>query len=125
MIGVEVRQPEMPDAAFRLQSRQLAHSIEIPWMLENPPMQLQKIDRLDAEPVETFGDAGPYDVGTHRPGNGAPLREGRGPDVLAAGGPPQELARYQFGAAVVVGHVESIEPGLRIFGHGVRGGASV
>ena len=52
MVGVEVGDAEMADQALLAQRRQLAHRVDVAGMLEGPPVELQQVDRLDAEPVQ-------------------------------------------------------------------------
>ena len=57
-------------------------------MLESPPMQLQQVDPLDAQPVEAAADAGAHHLRRHRPRLGAPLgQHGRARPAVPADGP--------------------------------------
>ena len=91
----------------------LVQRVEPGRMLEGPPVELQQVDLLHAEPVEPLLHAPAHDVRCHRPGLRAPFGEGERPFFLG------RVAREQppgddLGAAVVVGHVERVEAGLGI-----------
>ena len=59
-----------------LKSGELLHGVDVARVLEHPPMELQEVDRVDAEALQALGDAGAHHLRGHRPGRGAPFREG-------------------------------------------------
>src|SRR5271155_3339667 len=112
MRRVEVGDAEVADPASLAQGRQLLHRVEIAGVLERPPVKLQEVDRFDAEPRPRTPDALSYDLARHRPRRWAPLRErdrAARARPLARGDTLEKPARDDFRAAVVIGHVESIE----------------
>ena len=87
-------------------------------MLEAPPMELQEIDRSHAKAPQAHLDAGAHDFRGHRAGRRTPFGKRDGP--MGAGGfaprdAGQEPSRDQFRAAVMVGHVESVEARSGVF----------
>src|SRR5579863_10035706 len=88
-------------------------------MLETPPMKLQQIDLFDAEPVEPLLNAATHDLRFHRTRRGTPFRESDrpAPRVITR----EQPAGDQFGATIVVGHVERIEALPRVRFERVRG----
>ena len=119
VIGVEVRRAEVGDQALGLQRREFAGGVEIGEVLEGPPVELQQVDAGDSEPGPRPADAGPHDVGRHGAGLRAPFREGAGSRGPGRHGARQQAARYHFGAAIMVGHVEGVEARRRIGGERV------
>ena len=123
MIGVEVGDAEMADQALLLQGRQLAHGVEIGRMLEGPPVELQQVDarrRRGGPGCAARRRARPR--GVIAPGAGHHLVNRRGGAFAcrARERQPHAAAGDVLGAAVVVGHVEGVEAGLGIVGHGGR-----
>ena len=108
--GVEIGDAERPDQTFVAQPRHFVQRVEPGRMLERPPVELQEVDAVDAEPVEPLLHAGTHDGRSHRPGFRAPFGEGERP---CGGGPVarQQPAGDQLGAAIVIGHVERVEAG--------------
>ena len=124
----------MADLALRPELRQLGHGVEIGGMLIHPPMELQQVDALESHAGQAALDAGAHDRWRHGAGLGAPFGEGGGRLAAGAGdlaAPRQieEAAGDDLGAAVVIGHVEAVEAGRGIAGHGrgtlvgIEGGA--
>ena len=62
MRGVEIGDADRADQPLLLQLRHLMQRVEPGRMLEGPPVELQQIDLLDAEPVEPFLHAPAHDV---------------------------------------------------------------
>ena len=113
VIGVKVGQSQVMDLAALAQLHQACHGIEIARVGVVPPVELHQVDALDSESAAPLIDPRLHARGRHLIGLGAPFGE----SVCGAGARlAQKLARDQLGAAVVVGHVEGIEPGLGIVG---------
>ena len=108
MVGVEIGHPQLRDPALAAQRHQLAHRIEIGRVLEQPPMQLQQVDPVDAEASETAADAGAHHVAGHLPGHRAPFGEHGGPGGSGRQ-PAEQPADNVLRTAVMVGHVEAVE----------------
>ena len=68
VIGVEVGRAEMGDQPLVLQRREFADRVEIGEMLEGPPVELQQVDPVDAEPRPRALDADPHDIRRHGAG---------------------------------------------------------
>src|SRR6266481_8644815 len=95
-------------------------------MLEHPPVELQQIDPLETHAIETSLNAGPHYRCCHRPRFRAPFGEGgwrlaAGCRHIAAAGQIEEASRDDLGAAVMVGHVETVEACPGVIGHGCSG----
>ncbi len=120
MRGVEIGHAEMADHALLAQRREFGHRIEPGEVLEAPPMQLQQIDRGDAEAIQAAAHAGAHHLRRHRPRRGAPFGEHGRRRAARAGRrrARQKAAGDQLGAAVMVGHVEGVETGARVVEHG-------
>ncbi len=110
MRGVEVGDSEAADQSFAPQRVEMFHRVEIGGMIKAPPVKLQQLDRLDAEPFPAALDAFADDRARHRPRRRAPFGEGDGRRVGARDRP----AGDQLGAAVVIRHVERVEAAPRI-----------
>ena len=89
---VEIGDAEMADEPFAAQRVETLHRVEIGGVLERPPMELQQIDRLDAEPLAAALDAFAHDLGRHRPGVGHHLVKAAG-RVGPAASPPATRER--------------------------------
>ena len=113
MRGVEIGDADRADQPLLLQPRHLVQGVQPRRMLERPPMELKQVDLVDAEPVEPLLHALADDIGRHRPRLRAPFGEG-GRALFAIRIARQKPAGDQFRAAVVIGHVERVEAGLRI-----------
>src|SRR5215207_2933592 len=116
VVGIEVGDADVSDEALLAQPRELARSVEVGEVLEAPPMKLQEVDGRDVEPFQAKLDPGAYDLGRHRPRGRAPLGEGDGALAARLSLPRQEPPGDDLSAPVVVGHVERVEPVLRIGG---------
>ena len=122
MIGVEVGHAEVTDAAFAAQPIELEHRVEVPGVPVLPPVKLQQVDAREAKPLETLSDAVTNDLRRHRSGERAPL--GERPRVSGAG--LREIAAHEdLGAAVVVRHVERVEPRVGILAECLAGGVRI
>ena len=110
MRGVEIGDADRADQPLLLQLGHLVQRVEPGRMLEGPPVELQQIDLLDAEPVEPLLHALAHDVCCHRSRLGAPFGEGER-TLLALRIARQQPAGDDLGAAIVVGHVERVEAG--------------
>src|SRR5277367_3719739 len=124
MRGIEVGDAEVADPASLAQGRQLLHRVEIARVLEGPPVKLQQVDRFDPEPRPCTLDALSHDLARHRSRRRAPFGERDGAARarrLACGDALEKPARDDFRAAVVIGHVESIEARAGVFEHRARG----
>ena len=113
MRGVEIGDADRADQPLFFQPRHLMQRVEPGRMLEGPPVELQQVDLLDAEPVEPLLHAPAHDVRCHRPGLRAPFGEGERPLCLGRVAREQPAGDH-LGAAIVVGHVERVEAGLGI-----------
>ena len=76
-------------------------------------MELHQIDALDAQSPQAVPDPVAHDAGRHGTRRRAPFGESA---HLAAPRPRQQTAHNVFGAAVMVGHVERVEPGGSVVG---------
>ena len=117
MARVEIGDAEAADQALTPQSVEMLHRVEIGGMLEAPPMELEKVDRLDAEAPAAALDAFAHDLGRHWTRRRAPFGEGdrtRGAGPFPRRDALKHAAGDQFGAAVMIGHVERIESGPRV-----------
>src|SRR5258705_11631789 len=87
-----------------------------------PPVKLQQVDVRKPEAIETLLYALAHDVRRHRPGERAPLGErGR----LSGSGAGQIPADEDLGAAVVVRHVECVEPRIGVLAERLAGGVRI
>ena len=120
MVGVEIGDPDMADQPLLAQPLQFVRRVEISEMIERPPMELEEVDRLDAEAPQTLLDAGANDGGRHRPRLRAPFGEGDRAPAPGRALARQEPAGDQFGRAIMVGHVERVEAVADIGGKVVR-----
>jgi hypothetical protein len=123
MVGVEIGQAKMGDFALAPQLRQPAHGIEIARVVEQPPMQLEQVDALDAQAGEAAADAGANDVRRHLARLGAPFGKHRG--ALAGRHALQQPARDLLGTAIMVGHVEGVEARVGVGAQGSRGAVEI
>ena len=118
MVGVEVRQAQMGNLTALAQARQVLHGIQIARVGVVPPMKLQQVDALHAQPLQPLVDTGLHALRGHGVGLGTPLGE----RVRRCTAPvAQKTPGDQFGTSVVVCHVEGIEPGARVLGQTLRG----
>ena len=111
MIGVEIGQPEVRDLSFLTESGQNLQRIDITGVTIVPPVKLEQVDALDPEPFEPLGHACANHLLAHLSRLGTPL----GADPHGKIGPARhQFACDQFGAAVVIGHVETVEAALGV-----------
>ena len=110
--GVEIGDADGADQTLVLELRHFMQGVEPGGMLEAPPMELQEIDLVDAEPVEPFLHALADHIRRHRPGFRAPFGEGQ--RTLSGRITRQQAAGDDLGTSVVVGHVERVETGVDI-----------
>ena len=113
MVSVEVRQAQMGNLTTLAQARQMLHGIQVARVRVVPPMKLQQVDALHAQPLQPLVDTGLHALRRHGVGLGTPFGKG----VRWWTAPvPQKTPGDQFGAAVVICHVEGVEPGVRVLG---------
>jgi hypothetical protein len=118
VVGIKVRHAEMADAPVLLQRNKLLHGIDVAWVFEHPPMELQEINGLDTEALKALGDTSPHDVCGHRPRRGAPLGESRRTLLLGPSLHAQKTTCDQLRTAVMVSHIEAVKAVAGIVGHG-------
>src|SRR5207249_1105630 len=107
MIGIEVGHAEVADAPFAAQPIELHHGVEIPGMSVLPPVKLQQVDARKTQALEALLDTLANDLRRHRPGKRAPLGA-RGRVTAAAA---RQIPAYEdLGAAIMIRHVEGVEP---------------
>ena len=117
---VEVGHADMADQAFLTQHRQLDERIQVGRMLEAPPVKLQQVNRINAQPVEAALHAGAHDRSGHRTRRRAPLREygwAIRARVFSRAKPLEKAPADDLSAAVVIGHVEAVEARARVVEH--------
>ena len=125
MAGVEVGHSQVRDRSFPLQPFEFGHRIDVAGMLELPPVELQQVQAIDTEALETLPDPGADHIRRHgaRPGN--PLRKDFRSCRCACVESAEKAAGDQLGAAIVIRHVERIEPGMRVVGQRIGAGIGI
>ena len=119
---IEIRDAKLGDQPLLAQTRQFVEGVEPFRMLECPPVELKKVDALDSKPGQPLFHPRPHHVACHRSGWRAPLREGARSRDATAG---QQVAGDDLGAAIMVGHVEGVEPFRGVGGKPVGAGFRV
>ena len=114
MRGVEIGDAERADQPVRAQARELRHRVEIGGVVVAPPVELHHVDPLAPEALERALDPGAHDRGRHRPRRRAPLGHDQRRRAALGGEDARRAPRHELGGAVVVRHVERIEPVARI-----------
>ena len=114
MVGVGIGHAEVADAAFDLEGSQFVHGVQPGRMLEQPPMELEQVDLVGLQPGAGAIDSQAHHLLGHRAGFRAPFGEGAQAGTgrsgeRAVGQAGAQVAGEEFGAAVVIGHVEAVE----------------
>ena len=111
---VEVGQTDMGDQPFLAQAGEFEHRVDVAWMVEGPPVELQQVYAFNTHPVERALHACTYRGRGHQARWRAPF--GEGPHT-AGPGAREQLAGNQLCRTVMVGHVETVKACRHVVGH--------
>ena len=109
MRRVEIGHADLADQPLLAQRREFLQRVKPGGVLEAPPVELQKVDSRDPEPVQPLLDPGTNGFRRHPAGRRAPLGEGQ-----RVGTSLQETRGDDLGAAVVIRHVERVKAAVGI-----------
>jgi hypothetical protein len=120
MRRIEIGNAERAYDALSLQLGQFLHRIEVGGVLERPPMKLHEVDRRYSKAAQASFDSAAHNFRRHWTWRRTPFGENCRPvrtSRLAGSNAPKEAARDDFGAAIMIGHIETIESGARVVEH--------
>jgi len=126
VIAVDICQSDVPDDALLLQSHEFVHNDEKPRIFERPPVQLQQIDRIDAQSVGSCTDPSAHGLRRVLMRLRAPFRKEAGTGFsVALQQPAPRFCGNQFRRSVMVSHIKSVETLIGIVDECLRGFVSV
>ena len=125
MAGVEVGHSQVRDRSFPAEPFEFGHRIDVAGMPELPPVELQQVQAIDTQAFETLPDPGADHIRRHGARRGNPLRKDFRSCRCTFAESAEKAAGDQLGAAIVIRHVECIEPGSGVVGQRIGAGIGI
>ncbi len=113
MGSIEIGEAEGADQALLLHRLHFMQGIEPGRVFEGPPVELQKVDLVDAKAGKPVLHTTAHHIARHRTRLRAPFGEGHR-SLVASSITLQEMAGDDLCRSVMIGHVEAVEPCIRV-----------
>ena len=125
VIGVEIGQTDFTNQAFLAQPHQARQRVQIFGRLILPPVELHAVHPWQIQPTQRGFNPGPDVIQRHFARRRAPFRQDRWGCLASLSQQLVGFARDNLGAAIVVGHVETVETVTGVIGQRLGCGIQV